>query len=358
MTGYVNGEEVFHYIRNIAGEGHIERWVDLPGEEGVLEIIVEDYAGIKSQPAYFHYGQGTADIEVNEKTFPDPVLLEAVKAQIGETAKDLANFDGTLDLSNLDIQDYTGLNQIKASEINLTGSTLTEIQKGTFNVKVGKINLTGSKNLENIYPDSFAGSDTTEINLTGCISLQIIGLNSSNLEKIICDNALELTNAVSVDLSGSRFDLSQGTPEKAFGDAMMKITSGKKDIVATDPKESNLALGAAIIEDQTDINLNNAPKIVDGDSDQYITFSEGDTVAIDLGSPQSITSWTLVNDTESYGLSDFEIKASNDKENYVTIVSVADNEEVTVSGDIENPVPYQYYQLVGIGEFYSGGDIR
>src|SRR5699024_3938877 len=132
------------------------------------EIVVEDYTGIKSEPAYFHYGGKSADVEVNEDTFPDPVSLEAVKTQIGVIAEDLANFDGTLDLSNLDIQDYTGLNQIKAKEINLTGSNLTDIKPGTFDISVEKINLTDSKGLANIYPDSFAGSDTREINLTGC----------------------------------------------------------------------------------------------------------------------------------------------------------------------------------------------
>ena len=358
MTGYVDGEEVFHYIRNIAGQGHIERGVQLPGEEGVLEIVVEDYTGIKSEPAYFHYGGKSADVEVNEDTFPDPVLLEAVKTQIGETAEDLANFDGTLDLSNLDIQDYTGLNQIKAKEINLTGSNLTDIKPGTFDISVEKINLTDSKGLANIYPDSFAGSDTREINLTGCDALQIIGLNDSNLEIVTCEDPSILTNVVHADLSGSRFDLSEGTPEKAFVDALTEIASDKEDIVVADPQGKNLALGADIVEEQTTINHYNAPKVVDGNKDQYITFYEGSMVTIDLGSEQSILSWTLINDTSSYGLSDFEIKGSNDKENYTTIVSVTDNEEVEVSGEIKSPAPYRYYQLIGTETFSSGGDIR
>ena len=247
MTGYVGGEEVFHYIRNIAGQGHIERKVQLPGEQGLLEIVVEDYTGIKSEPAYFHYGKKPADIEVNEETFPDPVLLEAVKTQIGETAEDLANFDGALDLRNLYIQDYTGLEYIQADTINLTGSHLDAVQQGTFNSNVKHIILKDSASLTYIYFDAFKGSSTTSIDISGCSALQVIGLNDSELETIEYGETSTFSNVVSVDLSGSRFDLSEGTPEKEFAEAMAELTSGKEDIETVDPGLSSVSVGAAVV---------------------------------------------------------------------------------------------------------------
>ena len=82
------------------------------------------------------------------------------------------------------------------------------------------------------------------------------------------------------------------------------------------------------------------------------------TITIDLGEEQTITSWTLVNDMSSYGLADFEIKGSNDGQEYTTIVSVEGNTDVTANGAIANPAPYRYYQLVGTKSFTYGGDIR
>ena len=132
-----------------------------------------------SEPVLIPYGQDELTNDPDETVFPDPVLLEAVRTQIGTTKEAVNHFDGTLDLSNLDIQDYTGLEYIKADTINLTGSNLTAVQQGTFNSNVKHIILKDSTSLAYIYFDAFKGSSTTSIDISGCSSLQIIGLNDS-----------------------------------------------------------------------------------------------------------------------------------------------------------------------------------
>ena len=133
MYAYVNGEPLTfrsEYDTSkqfaIRGKSFIPN-VPLPSTSGVVEVVLEDYSGNLSEPVYLPYGQEIASGEVDSTMFPDAVLLEAVRTQIGTTVNDLNSFEGTLDLSNLDIQDYTGLNLIQADTINLTGSNLTEI---------------------------------------------------------------------------------------------------------------------------------------------------------------------------------------------------------------------------------------
>ena len=98
----------------------------------------------------------------------------------------------------------------------------------------------------------------------------MVELNDSTLEKISCDDPAALSEIVSIDLSGARLDLSEGTPEKAFVDAMAAATAGKDDIILEDSKESNLALKAAIVADQTTIEPGQAARVVDGDENGYI----------------------------------------------------------------------------------------
>ena len=96
-----------------------------------------------------------------------------------------------------------------------------------------------------------------EINVTGCTSLKVLGLDHSNLDMIICEDPSALVSLVSVDLSNARFDFSEGTPEKAFVDAVTAITQGKEDIVIEDPEISNVAKDAAIVADQSNIYTGN-----------------------------------------------------------------------------------------------------
>ena len=152
--------------------------------------------------------------------------------------------------------------------------------------------------------------------------------------------------------------MSEGTPEKAFVDAMAAATAGKDDIILEDSKESNLALKAAIVADQTTIEPGQAARVVDGDENGYIRLYVPATITIDLGSAQTITSWRLANDGTNYGLSDFTIKASIDGKEYTTIASVEGNSDVIVNGTIAEPAAYRYYQLECVKNYGSGGDIR
>ena len=233
MYVYINGVQQFYNRKDGAQpfktRGKSDILLKNVKDGDMVSIMLEDYNGNMSEPTTFTV-RSNPDAEITAETFPDAILLEAVRTQIGTTFAQLDSFTGTLDLSNLDIQDYTGLNLIQAAEINLTGSNLDAIQQGTFNRNVGKVILANSEKLTAVYPNSFNGTDISEIDISGCTALQVLDLNNSNLEKITCTDPESFVNIVSVDLSGSKFDLSEGTPEKAFADAMSQQSSGKRDI--------------------------------------------------------------------------------------------------------------------------------
>ena len=309
--------------------------------KGVVSVVLEDYSGNLSEPVIIDAvpsgGNVYQDRDITEQDIPDAALLAAVKAQAGDTVQSVLNFTSTLDLSNTEVCNLEGISLLR----NMTG-----------------LDLSGCTKLTTILPDTFAqNGKLSSINLTGCTGLEIIGLNNSSLDTIICEDPSQLASAVAVDLSGSRFDLSEGTQEKAFADAMEEITEGKQDKVSEEEELSNLARGAAIVMDQTTVEEYVAEGIVDG-SPNIVDLMAPNTIVFDLGASQTITSWKLSNfEFEGYGLKDFNIYGSNDAAEYTLIAQVTGNSSVEVSQEVENPTPYRYYKLKAVSSQDYGGYI-
>src|SRR5699024_8053397 len=128
--------------------------------------------------------------EIPREMIPDEALYNAIVSQVGSTIAEVETFTGTLDLTGSDVKE-------------LTGTSMLSNMKG--------LNLTDCASLEIIYPQTFSGMALSEINLTGCTALKLLGLDYSNLDTIICEDPSALTALVSVDLAGSKFDFSEGT---------------------------------------------------------------------------------------------------------------------------------------------------
>ena len=343
MYAYVDGQSLFDPYA-IRGKTDLDN-IAVPSESGIIEVVLEDYSGNMSEPVLIPYGQDELTNDPDETVFPDPVLLEAVRTQIGTTKEAVNHFDGTLDLSNLDIQDYTGLEYIKADTINLTGSNLTAVQQGTFNSNVKHIILKDSTSLAYIYFDAFKGSSTTSIDISGCSSLQIIGLNDSKLETIEYGDSSVFSNVVSVDLSGSRFDLSEGTPEKAFVDAMMELTAGKEDIETMDPGLSSLSMGATVVSSK---NIRSPEGLFDGNETGgtlVTTNAMPAEVIVDLGAEQTIESYSLVSYISGFGPKNFNVSYSNDLQSWFTIDEVTGTNDARIEREISPAVTARYFKL-------------
>ena len=74
---------------------------------------------------------------------------------------------------------------------------------------------------------------------------------------------------IRLDLSGSRFDMSENTAEYAFAHKIAAQTGEDKGIETIDPNPPNLALGAEIVKAQTTISMHQAVKLVDGNRRLY-----------------------------------------------------------------------------------------
>ena len=317
LTAWYNGEVV---------KDNVTRGVDdltglkLEGDFGYVEVQLEDFNGNKSEITRVYYG--LEDKAVDETIFPDPVLLEAVKTQVGETMDKVIAFNGTLDLSGLDIKDFTGLSYLE----NLTGIDFTN-SPATI--------ISGLDVLKNL----------KEVTLTGCAQLQILDLSNTTVETISCDDPSALQALASVNLSGARLDLSKGTPEQQFVEAAKVITAGKEDVTVIGPEEEvNFAPEATVIEGD--------PKMFDGDDKNYASSVVN---VLDFGEPTTISKWELVNYMYPvYGVEEFTLYASDNGTDFEEILVYTGAKANTVTGTLDQPVTARYFKLQ-LGKAYISG---
>ena len=347
IHGYVNGEEVINYKR---GSDSINRSRTLPGDSGVLEVVLEDYSGNLSDPVSFVYGDSSTVSEpIDENNVPDAVLRQAILDQAGSTTTEAAAFTGTLDLTGMDIHDLTGLNLVShAQEIILSGTPIENIGSGAFGAYVQKVDLSNCASLKIVDKAAFANTqELREVDITGCSALQVLEIVNSSVEKLTYGEATAFPNLIRLDLSGSRFDMSENTEEYAFATQIATQAGEDKGIAVTDPKLSNLALHAEIVKDQTSLSYD-ADRFFDGSYDsiylQLYLQPLPATITGDIGIETAIESWSLYS-SDSACPQDFNLYGSTDGTDYELIAAVEGNTEGKVSQDIENPKPYRYYKL-------------
>ncbi len=283
----------------------------LTGNFGYVEVQLEDFSGNLSERTRVYYGANEA--AVDENIFPDAALREAVIAQVGDTMEEVLAFDDTLDLSGLDIKDFTGLGYFeRLTGINFTNSPVEVIS--------GLDVLLALQN----------------INLTGCKNLQVLDLSNTTIETITCDDPSALIALNSVQLDNARLDLSKGTPEQLFVEAAEEITKDKEDIVISSDEMINYASQANIVAGNS--------SVFDDDINTYGILLN--TSILDVGRPVTISRWELENWMyPAYGVAAFTLEASNDGVTYETVVSQSGIAATSVGDDLEKPVTAQYFRI-------------
>lgn len=345
IHAYANGKEFYLGTR---GSSRINNGVSIPAGASSVKIVLEDFSGNLSQPLTVSVGSKTGSIDGT--TVPDAVLRQAIIDQIGDNIADVSAFTGTLDLSGLDIHDLTGLQLVScAAEINLSGTPIESLSKGTFGGSVQKVVLKNCTALTMIYPDTFAGTSVKEVDISGCTALRIVSFNDSELEKISCDDLAALTNVAYVDMSGSRFDLTEGTPEKAFVDAMIQMTEDKEDVQVISPNITNLTEGVQVIESNKVTNPGN----LFSENSMMSVSSVPAYVTFKLSAPQTIEAYRLISIYgSSYMAQNFAMYYSEDGENFTLMgEAVMGNRTTPYQQQLSNPVTAQYFKL----EITKGG---
>lgn len=343
ITQTTNGTEYDYYIR---GKNSIKS-IPVSGS-GKLTIVLEDYRGNMSEPVEVVYGTGSVkDGELTSEHFVDSVLLNFVKENIGTTVEEVKKYTGKLDLSNLDITDISGLDLFESvDEIDLSNTKITTIEKQEFSGAVKKISLKDCSELVKVEKNAFTHAvNLKELDITGCEALEILSANNTTLEKLSYGDVETFKNLVALDLSSSRFDMSEGTLERVLADAIDVQNVTSEDIVEKTNEKSNLAIGSEIISTTNP----DAYRLVDGVEDvsgYWAIMKSGDEVVIDLGKEEVIYNWEFVNyNNDSYGVKDLEILVSNDGENFETLSRVNESTKYHI-GQVENPTAYRYYKLI------------
>ena len=328
---------------------------------GTVTIVTEDQKGNLSVPVTKYYF-AEPNTEIDETIIPDDILREAVKAQAGTTVQEVMQYTGTLDLTGMDIHDLTGLNLVSHAEtIILSGTPIESIGSGVFGAYVQKVDLSNCTSLKIVDKAAFANArELREVNITGCSSLQVLEIVDTSVEKLSYGDATTFPDLIRLDLSASRFDMSEGTSERIFADEISKQSDESKSVEVMDPNETNLALGAQVVADQTvNYSASLAAKLFDGNYSGYVytTVLPGVVVA-DLGSVQSITSWSMYcYQAPNFGLIDFEILASVDGVDYTSVSTIIDNQISPVTVVLPEQIEARYIKLIANEQMPTGTDI-
>ncbi len=277
MTATFDGQQKASFTRGAVARFTATMTFSIPSNAtGILSVVTEDFAGNKSEPTILQLENGVVvdptDL-ISSTHFPDPALLSAVKAQVGVTLSSLSEFTGTLDLSNTEVANLTGI-------VRLTGMTGLNLENCT--------SLTELSGLD-------ACAALKEINVKGCTGLITVDVAGLGLEKF--EGAGEYPNLTFVDISNNKLDLSTGTPERAFLDAALEATSG---MTGAATGEENLVLDATLV---TSDNVNNAALFIDGDvkTDTFASDrNKNASVTLDLRAEKEITAFSIWMELNEY----------------------------------------------------------
>ncbi len=251
--------------------GSAMRNIAIP-EDKVVSITVKDLSGNESLPVRYMLQDGQIidlnldpEKEISADEFPDEALRETIKEKIGSTIGNVTSYEGALDLSDTNVKDLTGLGLITGiTKLDISGSGVSDvspvkslkkletliakdteietIKKDTLPLSLVSLELSDNGmlisveegaisaliNLESLRIQNcpalktlyLTGTTLKEIDLTGCTALTHFYGNNSQLDTILYGNPADFNKIELFDISGSRFDLLDGTSERGLLDAL------------------------------------------------------------------------------------------------------------------------------------------
>lgn len=183
-TGGLKGG-IFSYALDRDGVGHPRGGKKGAADPETDKIVHTDYPISRALKALMMKDDRYDEIDASD--FRDPVLLEAVKSQVGLYRGDLALFDKTLKLENLAIKDLAGLEKLShAASIELSG--LNELKSLRSQDLPGSVRKNG------------------QIKLSHMTGLEVLELPSCHLEDLSELGVQDLVSLKKFDLSKNQFD--------------------------------------------------------------------------------------------------------------------------------------------------------
>ena len=323
--------------------------VAIPEGATTVDIVLEDYSGNLSEPLTVSVSYVTNAVgKLDETTVPDAVLRQAMIEQIGsDSIEDARPFTGTLDFTGLDIHSVEGLALAShAQEIILSGTPIDTIAAGAIGFYVQKVDLSNCKQLRIVDPAAFDGAVALrEVDITGCDALELLAITDSSVEKLTYGDVKAFPNLIRLDLSGSCFDLSEGTPEALFVEQIQSQVSEDKSVDVISPNTVNIAPDATLIAEQSSDGAESIfSGLIDGNTSSVRTADLPLTMVLDFGTELTVSGWEFTCNSLG-GLADYVISTSVDGQTYETFSTIEGNEEAVVSFTADSPVKARYMKL-------------
>lgn len=361
--------------------------------KSAIEKNDSDNAEIQQLRIAIYAGMRNLDPIIGADIFPDPVLRQAVKEQVGEGKSMLHKYSGTLNCAGLDIKDLTGLNLVtNLHGIDLSGTQITELQPGMLGLYVNAINLSGCKQLTTVklsnvvetlnvsgctaletleitnrYCRVLNASGCTalkslsvasylgkEINLAGCSSLETLNLAGSKLTSLDITDCVKLHN---FDVSNSNLDTIIAADASAYTNAYHWNWQNNKLDLTEGANAGKLFTGMKAYFETAELE----PEISDEESTLVSggswSASTGATKVLDIGSVSKLSSLTFTNNYvdwygNGYSIGKVNIEISNDGETYTQLMEWLDPNEGNHSNNtitLPDGSEARYVRITGTG---------
>jgi|GEM_PF-6429098 len=181
----------------------------------VVTVVMEDYAGNKSDPVYLR--NTTA---VSATNFPDAAFRNWVTANVGSTLLPVLNFKGVVDLTGRGVTNLAGLEYFaNATGLKLDNNAgITALANLPTNSKIKALSLAGT-GIQTIRPAQLAGlKDLDTLDVSNMPALRSLDLRGLGLSHLVTGAAGGQPNLVYLDLRGTNIDMGAGTNERVFAD--------------------------------------------------------------------------------------------------------------------------------------------
>lgn len=275
-----------------------------------ISLVMEDYAGNKSVPLFVR------DIELSSEMFPDAALLNALNELGYNKVSDLTKITGTLDLSNRDIKDLTGLKLItEMTGVNLSNTKLERLSEAYFPAKITSIDLSNNESLQLITSQAFSGiTDLEQLNITGSSKLKLLDASNSKLKNLVYGDKTTFPEMIVLDLSGTQLDMTEGQSARLFTDQIKQQVKPGETVMIT--KYENAARTSTI----SGSGFKRLSNLIDGDPDtSSVAYSLPSHVILDFGKEIEIKAFNISGYDSSVMPEDFTISSSVDGAAYTTI---------------------------------------
>ncbi|RIE00681.1 endo-beta-N-acetylglucosaminidase [Cohnella faecalis] len=337
-TTYSSGKKPY-IVRGRSVKGSL--FVTPTSSSSIVTLVMEDYAGNKSEPLFVR------DPALNSSMFPDTALLNGLIEQGYTVASDLTKITGTLDLSNRDIKDLTGLKLIaNMTGVNLSNTKLETITASSFPSKVAGVDLSNNKALLQITSEAFSGiTDLQQLNITGSDKLQLLDVSNSTLKNLVYGDKTAFPELIALNLSGTPIDMTAGQPARIFADQIKKQVDPDKSVSVI--RYENAARQSTL----TGASFDQLSNLTDGITTTGTAYSLTSTlpghVIMDFGKAVDMKTFNMYAYSSIYRAVDFTIESSLDGTTYTPIGGspYVGNALTPFSETFASPVKGRYFKL-------------